>query len=205
MMAFLQSIQDSGYATWLRETESIWGEDFSLVTHALGMSFLVGLNMAIDLRILGAARRLPLAPMEKFYPLMWTAFYINLVSGILLLIAYPIKAFIDPGFYIKMAAVALGMVVLVRIRRRVFGNPAYVDTRPVPMDGKILAATSMFLWAISVTAGRVMAYSDVTGAQRGTTIAVIITYVLILVLLAIGSSLMGALGWSWDKPARQDA
>lgn len=204
MMAFLNAIQDSGYATWLRETETIWGEDFNLCMHAFGMAMLVGLNVAIDLRILGAARRLPLAPMEKFFPLMYAGFWINAVSGLLLLVAYPVRAFVNPGFYVKIGGVWLGVLCLRRIKRVVFGNPANLDTRPIAMDGRVLAATSLLLWGVTITAGRNMAYSDVTGVQVGTSIAVFVAAVVMLLVGAVGTRLWGMLGWSADKPLRQD-
>ncbi len=204
-MAFLHWVQDSGLATWLRETETIWGEDFILVLHALGMAFLVGLNAAIDLRILGAARRLPLAPMEKFFPLMYAAFWVNAASGVMLLTAYPIRAFINPGFYVKMGGVALGILCLRRIKRQVFGNPANLDRRPVALDGKILAGASLLSWGVTITAGRMMAYSDITGVQRTSSIAVLVAAVLMLLAGVIGRRLWGLSGWSRDEPLRQDA
>ena len=43
--------------------------------------------MALVARILGLAQNLPLAPMERFYRVMWIGFWINVGSGIVLLIA----------------------------------------------------------------------------------------------------------------------
>ena len=48
---------------------------------------------------------MPLKPMGRFVPVMWLAFTVNAVTGILLLIGYPTKALTNPLFYIKLSLV----------------------------------------------------------------------------------------------------
>jgi hypothetical protein len=62
-MQFLASIEHSGFGTWVREAPTIWAYPTVLFLHTVGLAFLVGINVAIDLRILGVARSMPLAPM----------------------------------------------------------------------------------------------------------------------------------------------
>ena len=50
---FLQSIEDSGLSTWLRESESPFAFYFVLLFHTFGLALLVGANTVVDLRILG--------------------------------------------------------------------------------------------------------------------------------------------------------
>ena len=59
MMAWLQSIEGSAWATWLKESPSLWGYATLLFLHTVGLSFTVGPSVAIDLRILGVGRRIP--------------------------------------------------------------------------------------------------------------------------------------------------
>ena len=87
MMPLLASLENSGFGTWVRESKSLWAYPTILFLHTVGLGFLVGLNAAIDFRILGFARKLPLAPMESFYKIMWAGFWVNLLSGTLLLMA----------------------------------------------------------------------------------------------------------------------
>jgi hypothetical protein len=132
--------------------------------HTVGLGFLVGLNAAIDLRMLGVGPRMPLAPMEKFYPVMWTAFWINALSGTALLIADATTKMTNPVFYIKMTFVTLAVVNMVIIRRRVFRRPS-LDLTPLSGSARVLAMTSLFFWAGAITAGRLMAYfGPVSGA-----------------------------------------
>src|SRR6266540_6938089 len=86
-MSFLLTLENSAFGAWVRESSSLWAYPTILFLHTIGLGFLVGLNAAIDLRILGVARKRPLAPMEEFYTIMWTSFWINALSGTALLIA----------------------------------------------------------------------------------------------------------------------
>ena len=127
-MAFLTWLEHSGFAMTVKQSAVLY--ELPLVLHAIGMAILVGLSTAVYLRILGFASSLPLAPMERFFPLMYAGFWINATSGVVLFSLYPIKAVTNPGFFIKMGGVVLAIVCLRRIKRQVFGNPAVLDTRP---------------------------------------------------------------------------
>ena len=156
-MNFLSALDQSGLAIWIRESPSIWAYPTILFLHALGMAFLAGASAAIDLRILGAAPNLPLSSMEKFYPIMYFGFWTNAVSGVLLLIADAPKFLSNPVFYIKLLAIGLAVLTIQLLKNRVFRRSS-VDLGSVPMNGKILAAISLFLWLTAITAGRLTAY-----------------------------------------------
>jgi len=157
-MHFTAWLENTDLSIWLRESPSLLAFPFVLIVHAWGMGFLAGSNAALDLRIIGFAPRVSLSTMERFYPVMWFGFIINAISGVLLLISYPTKALTNPVFYLKIGCIAAGMVMMVKIRDRVVRNPAF-DTAAVPMNGKILAAISLFLWASAITSGRFLAYT----------------------------------------------
>jgi hypothetical protein len=163
-MEFLAWLEATSFGTWVRESSSLWAYPAILFLHTVGLGFLVGTNVAIDLRLLGYASRLPIAPMERFYRIMWLGFGINAASGIALLIADATTKLTNPVFYIKMAFITLAVVNMVVVRRRLFGDPG-LDAQPVPASGKLLAAVSIVLWAGAITAGRLMAYfGPVSGA-----------------------------------------
>ena len=165
-MSFLASIENSALAAWVRESSSLWAYPAILFMHTVGLGFLVGLNAAIDLRILGFARRLPLAPMESFYKIMWAAFWVNAISGSLLLMADATTKLTNRVFYIKMGCILFAVISMVLIRRRVFGDAAVDrDRAPLAAPARALAVTSLVLWAGAITAGRLMAYfGPVSGA-----------------------------------------
>jgi hypothetical protein len=188
-MEFFAWLETTGLATWIKESESIFAYDiFGIGLHAIGMGMVVGLSSAVALRILGFAPSLPLGPMEKFFPFMWAGFWINAASGVWLFTAYPVKAVTNPGFYVKLAAIALALVYVSKIRRQVFGNSAVLGTKPVPTNGKILAGTLLFVWLVAVVSGRLMAYHGVAGVEWQTPIGVVI----VTAMIVLGS--MAALG-----------
>lgn len=145
-------------SVWLRESPSLLAYPSFLAAHTIGMAFLAGPNVAIDLRILGVAPRLPLAPLERFFRLMWLGFAVNVISGVVLLVAYPTKALTDPVFYIKLGFVVLAVTYMQLIRNRVFRVLPLADEFVVT-KGKFLAVASLFCWAGAITAGKFMEYT----------------------------------------------
>lgn len=158
MMHFLASVENTRFSIWVRESSSLWAYPTILFMHTVGLGFLVGLNAAIDLRILGVASQMRISPMAKFFPLMWSGFWVNAVSGVALLTAYPTKALTNPVFYLKLSCIALGVVMTQIIRNQIFRDPD-VDNRSVPTKWKILAATSLVLWTGAIVAGRLLPHT----------------------------------------------
>src|SRR5688572_7673878 len=156
-MDFLMSLENTSFAAWVRESPSIWAYPTILFLHTIGLGFLVGASAAIDLRILGFARRLPLAPMEGFFPVIWIGFWINAISGIALVLPDASKLLANPVFLVKMGFIVLSLASIRLIRHRVFRDPL-VEKGEVQMPGKILAAASLLFWVGAITAGRLTAY-----------------------------------------------
>ena len=158
MHAFLVWLESTAFSTWLRESESVFAFPTILTVHTITMGFVAGTNAAIDLRILGFAPRVPLKEMQRFYRVMWTAFWISVVTGIVLLTAYPTKAVMNPIFYTKLAFIALGLQIVSKIRKHVFGDPPPGGS-PVSAQARMLAIASLVCWAGVITAGRLLPYT----------------------------------------------
>ena len=88
---------------------------------------------------------------------MWMGFWINAVSGVILLAQDATTKLSNPVFYVKMACVAAGVSVMIVMRRRVFRAPV-LEGEPVSALGRRLAWLSLVCWAGAITAGRLMAY-----------------------------------------------
>jgi len=153
-----KTIEESGLSSWIRDSPSIFAYWFILSCHAIGMGLLVGASVVIDLRLLGVAKELPLAPLKGLYRIIWIGFWIQIVSGGLLLIAYPTKALTNPDFYIKLTLIGIAVTVMHTIRKRVFTDSTLNDS-DMMVKGKALAVWSLVLWAGAVTAGRLLAYT----------------------------------------------
>ena len=166
-MDFLSTIEHSTFCTWVREDNSIWAYPFILFLHTLGMATVVGMSAMVDLRLLGFARTLPVAPLERYFPIMWTGFWINAISGTILLATDATTKIANPVFGVKMVLIALGVVNMVFIRRVVFRDPSVDNV--VPALGKVLAAASLLLWLGATAAGRLMAYLGAVSGLPGVT------------------------------------
>ena len=138
---------------WLRESLSLFALPGVLAAHTVGLGFVAGLSGAFDLRLLGVARGIPPAAFERFLPVIWIGLWVNVLTGIALVLAYPTKALTNPVFYLKLGLIAAALVIfrtLLRCAR---------DGRTEAGTTKMLAAASLVAWAGAITAGRLLAYT----------------------------------------------
>ena len=99
----------------------------------------------------------PIKPLEKLYPVMWLGFGINLFTGVGLFCADATTRAVNLDFWVKLVFVAIGVWVMVRMRKTVFASPA-LDHGPVPSSMKTLAWLSLVCWFGAICAGRLIAY-----------------------------------------------
>jgi len=156
--AFFTGVESSWLSVWVREAPTLLAFPTVLAFHALGMGMLVGANVAMDLRVLGFAPRIPLAVLETLFPIMVVGFSLNAVSGVLLLLAYPTKALTNPLFYVKLGLIALALIGGSVLRKRILGQPVPGEAPATPQD-KMLAVASLAMWAAAIAAGRFLAYT----------------------------------------------
>jgi hypothetical protein len=163
-MNFLMRVEETGLSTWLRESPSVWAFPTVLALHTLGLGLVVGGSAIVSLRILGSAGRMPLRPLEKLFPIIWLGFAVNATSGVLLLMKAATTAGISVVFWSKIGVIVLAMVVVVRMKHIVFGDPLF-ETRPIPGHARVLALACIFLWTAAIVAGRLLAYVGPTQAE----------------------------------------
>ena len=154
LTVFTGWVESTALSIWVRESPSLLAFPFILIVHAWGMGFLAGSNAALSLRILGAARQIPLSAMARFYPVMWFGFTINAISGLFLLVGYPTKALTNPVFYIKIGCIAAGMALMIWTRDHIVRS----EESPT-FKGRAIAALSLLVWAGAIISGRLLAYT----------------------------------------------
>src|SRR5215216_1373347 len=69
--AFFIWVESTSLNQWIVESTSLLAFPGILAVHAIGMGFAAGLSAAIDLRVLGVARAVPLPEMRRLLPILW--------------------------------------------------------------------------------------------------------------------------------------
>jgi hypothetical protein len=159
MGSLLGQIEQSSIAIWIRESGVLYGYPLILFLHTLGLSTLVGLSSAIDLRLLGVASHIPLASLDRLFRLMWAGLALTAATGILLFVADATKHSSNPAFAVKLVFVVLAVTTLALTWTRVFRSPAVASAEAGGQHGgRLLAAFSLACWFGALSAGRLMAY-----------------------------------------------
>ena len=152
---------------WLRDTpigefvrESIWAFPTLQALHFIGMTLLIGIVGALELRVLGIARAVPLAPLHRFLPLAFLGLGINVITGIFFFCHDPLVYAFNTSFRIKMLLILLARLNALWFRLGVFldlekWGPGIEASR----IAKVISAISILLWFGVITAGRYIAFT----------------------------------------------
>jgi len=153
--------ESTALSTWVRETPTLWGFAMIITLHTFGMAVLVGVSAVLNLRLLGVGRGVPLGPLQGLFRVMWVAFILNLVTGTILFLADATRHGVSLLFGAKMLLVIIGVTLLLRIQRLLYGGGVDAAlSAPTTVSGRVrsLAALSLAIWVITITAGRLLAY-----------------------------------------------
>lgn len=158
-MSALAWLEATALSLWIRESPTLWGFPFILFLHTLGLAIVAGLSVALNLWVLGFATRFGAVPLKHVLPVIRLGFAINLVSGVLLLIAYPTKALTDPVFYLKLTLVAAALAQVEWLGRGVLADAGGAARLAAAPRVRVAAGVAIGLWAGAVLTGRLLAYT----------------------------------------------
>lgn len=154
-------------AVWLNETQLAfvmrddpWLWAFCETIHFLGLAMMVGAIGVLDLRMLGVAKHLPMRPLHRLVPWGIAGFVANLITGLMFYTADAHQYTHNIAFQMKMLFVLLaGINVLyfygARVSQRVESLGPGADA---PIDAKVVAASSLFLWFGVMYWGRMLPF-----------------------------------------------
>ena len=138
---------------------SKWGWPMAESTHFLGLSLLVGCIGLFDLRLLGMAKRIPIAALHKLIPWGLLGFAINVTTGSLFLLTEPDQYIYNPSFQFKvlfiMLAGANALTFYFTMYRRATAANAPADA---PRGAKLIAVVSLSLWIGVIVCGRLLTF-----------------------------------------------
>jgi hypothetical protein len=150
----LASIEASALAAWTRESPSVWAYPTILTLHTIGLAVVVGANCVVDLRLLGVSTRIPVDVLRSLFPIMWWAFALNFLTGVLLFMSDATHKFSQGVFWVKLAVIAFAVLVTWPVWRGVDQRDAATITPRL----QSLALLSLVLWTAAIVAGRLLAY-----------------------------------------------
>ena len=128
--------------------------------HFVGLALLFGNVGLLDLRMLGAVKQLPVAPLTRLVRWGVLGFVLNLLTGIVFFVGAPSQYVNNIAFQYKLLFIALAGANLVvfnlsGVARRV-GLLGPGDDAPA--SAKVIAATSLFLWIGVMFWGRMLPF-----------------------------------------------
>ena len=146
-------LESTAPRAWIVESLSLFAFPGILAAHTVGLGLLAGLTAALDLRLLGVAPRIPAVAFARLLPVMRFGLWLNVLTGLALVLAYPTKALTNPVFYAKLALIGAALLILRATLRRMREGLALSGST------KMLAAVSLVVWGAAIAAGRLLAYT----------------------------------------------
>jgi hypothetical protein len=129
-----------------------------ITLHAFGMAIMVGLSLALDLRLLGKFAGIPYAGLRRFFGIAWIGFLINTLSGTALFSMQATSYIVDWVFMTKMGFVLLGAITTAILQTKVASDSVTWPSAAPPGGVKVVAVLGIVFWLVAITLGRLTAY-----------------------------------------------
>jgi hypothetical protein len=132
--------------------------------HILGVAVVFSSAILVNLRIWRLLQRdVPLADVaRRFLPAIWPVLLILLITGSLLIIGEPRRSLLNATFYLKMALLALALMLTGVLQWSLSSVPEFWEKdRARRMAGRFAATVSILVWCGILFAGRWIAYTQV--------------------------------------------
>ncbi len=153
----LGALEGSGVAAALRASRLAYPVVNAL--HILAIGTLFGSILALDLRLMGVARSIPVRPLARYLPRVAAAGLGGAVAtGLLLFSVQPFDYVGNRAFLLKIALVGLGTTHAWAVQAS--GSWRRLANIAGPIDGRLRAsaALSLTVWTTAVLAGRFIAF-----------------------------------------------
>jgi len=157
------------FADWLAATQlsktlqdHLWIVPTSQSIHIVAVAVIFASACLINLRLLGVGNkgRSVSALSATLVPWMWRALAVLLFTGLIQIIAEPVRQFVTPVFWAKMMMIVIVAAMTFYYARTVRRNaPRWDAASTRPAAGRAFAVISMLLWVAIITCGRFIAYT----------------------------------------------
>ena len=157
----LQSLVTFLYHTAIGEfmRESRWAWPVLESLHFIGMSLLIGTIGVFDLRLMGFARRVPVAALHRLIPVGISGFVLNGVTGLCFICATPDQYIFNMAFRVKVTLIVVAGLNVLFFYSRVFRRleSLAADERP-PFGARLAGVVSLSAWVGVMSAGRLLTF-----------------------------------------------
>src|SRR5260221_1183290 len=160
----------SEFSRWLAATQvshTIQAAEWIIPTlqtiHILSVALVFSAAILVDLRIWRLLERdVPLPEVAKgFLPTIGPVLLILLITGSLLIVGEPRRSLLNFTFYLKMALLAVAIMLTVGLQRSLSSSPNFWDKdRTRRIVGRFAASVSILVWCGILFAGRWIAYTQ---------------------------------------------
>ena len=156
MAAPIHAVEASGVARFMRE--ALWAYPITEAVHIVGLALLFGSIVIVDLRLLGAGRKIPAAALVS-YAVPWSlaGFVLAAASGLMMFTAHAGDFLGERVFLLKMTLILVAGVNAALLRVGVARRTWSTD-RAFPARVRVAAALSIALWIGVIACGRLLAY-----------------------------------------------
>jgi len=163
--SFAHALAKTGISHTLRVHES-WLIPGVQSIHIIGIAIIMGSLLMIVLRVLGWAGtdQTLRQTTERFGPWIIGALILQLVTGIVMIVAEPVRELVNFSFWTKMVFVAIGTflagVFLIRLPKRNEQSDALMNRKSF----KSLAVITLVVFLCIIVLGRLIAYDHIWGS-----------------------------------------
>lgn len=127
--------------------------------HIIALTLLIGGIGAVDLRLLGFGRALPLPALSRFLtPFAVAGLLLFFATGLFLFASDGQSLIQSPIFLAKMVGLALGLANAVAFNA-VYKSRLYEWDAAPPLAGRLMAIGSLLIWLTVASLGRFIAYA----------------------------------------------
>jgi hypothetical protein len=142
-------------------SSGVWAYAIVNLAHILGISSLFGAVLALDLRLIGLWRSVPVGALARpLIPIATAGFLLAVLSGVSMLATNGTEYVGNPFLVVKFMAIGGGLINVAVVnqlpawRARNAGPLSVAGERPLAVAG----AVSLVCWVTAVTAGRMIGY-----------------------------------------------
>lgn len=157
MLEFANRLQATGFSTWLQATG--WVIPFLQSVHIVMIGVVFVSILVVSLRALGriAMDQSTTDVLNRFSPWAAGGLIVMALTGVLLVIAEPVRQFSATSFWLKMALIAFGVLVALGFRAALRRAPAPGGQAAARRE-RIMALCTIVLWLCVIFLGRAIAY-----------------------------------------------